>query len=267
MDDILQYQIRAEGDYLSRRSIALVLKTADGKPGIGSSTCVRIGSHHLLATAAHNIKDLDDAGIDLRAASELSRSRLPFVARSCGPGRPAPPTDVAWIEIDQQTAMQNRLKFIELQDLKVVPGQTREHPFIIQGYPWASVQGDRAHGSQLDLESTMALTMAAQPERLPRVLKEFEFAVEYPPRDEEDVPMDAPEPHGVSGGGVWRQSRHDEQIIWSPERVWLVGINTLWFRQSRILYCTRIEAWLHLVAADFPDTEVAVNRFLEQRPW
>ena len=135
MDEILQYQIRAEGDYLSRHSIALVLKDAAGRPGTGSSTCVKIGSRYLLATAAHNIKDIDDAGIDLRAASELSRSRLPFVARSCSPSQPAPPTDVAWIELDERTALQNRLQFIELRDLQVAPGQTREHPFIIQGYP------------------------------------------------------------------------------------------------------------------------------------
>jgi hypothetical protein len=267
MDKILQYQIRAEGDYLSRHSIALVLRDPAGRPGIGSSTCVKIVSHYLLATAAHNIKDVDDASIDLRAASELSRSRLSFVARSCSPSRLAPPTDIAWIELDERTALQNRLQFIELRDLQVAPGQTREHPFIIQGYPWASVQGDLEHGSQLDLESTMALTMAAQAEQLPRPLKEHEFAVEYPPRDEQDTPMEAPEPHGVSGGGVWRQSRHDEQLVWSPERTWLVGINTGWFRQSRVLYCTRIEAWLELVATDFPDTVEVVSGFLERKPW
>jgi|SRR5215213_5855726 len=267
MDEILQYQIRAEGDYLSRHSIALVLRDPAGRLDIGSSTCVKIGSHYLLATAAHNIKDIDDNGIDLRAASELSRSRLPFIARSCSPSQPAPPTDVAWIELDERTALQNRLQFIALRDLQVAPGQTREHPFIIQGYPSVSVQGDREHGRQLDLESTMALTMAAQTEQLPRPLKEYELAVEYPPRDEQDTPIEAPEPHGVSGGGVWRQSRHDEQLVWSPEQAWLVGINTIWFRQSRILYCTRIEAWLQLVATDFPDTVEVVNGFLEQRPW
>lgn len=267
MDDTLELEVKAIGDFVTRRSIALVLKPVRGTPGVGSSTCVQVGSHYLLATAGHVIEDLEDDQIDLRAASELSKQRIPFAARSCDPRRPRPDTDVAWIELDARTVADHRLQFIQLSDIHVVPGQTREHPFLVQGYPWASVLGDRDTARRLDLESTLALTMAADANRLPQPLKDFEFAVEYPPRGPDDKPLDAPEPHGMSGGGTWRQPRHDQTVVWTPDTLWLVGINTSWFRSSKILYCTKIDSWLRLVANDFPDTGPLVTELLAKRPW
>jgi hypothetical protein len=128
------------------------------------------------------------------------------------------------------------------------------------------VLGDRETGRQLDLESTLALTMAVEIDQLPRPLKDFEFAVEYPPRGADDKPLDAPEPHGMSGGGTWRQPRHDQTVLWTPDTLWLVGINTAWFRKSKVLYCTKVDQWLQLVAADFPDTEPVVSELLTKKP-
>lgn len=267
MDEVLKLQVRAIGDFVTRRSIALILKPPRATPGVGSSTCIQVGSHYLLATAGHVIEDLEDDHIDLRAASELSTRRISFVGRSCYPGRPRPATDVAWIELDAKTAVDHHLQFIQLGDIHFVPGQTREHPFLIQGYPWAAVLGDRDTGKQLDLESTLALTMAADEARLTRPLKNHEFAVEYPPRGAEEKPLEAPEPHGMSGGGTWRQPRHDQTVVWTPDSLWLVGINTLWFSGSKVLYCTKIDSWLELVVNDFADTASVVTGVLAKTPW
>jgi hypothetical protein len=136
MDEILELQVRATGDFVTRRSIALVLKSSKGKPGIGSSTCVQVGSHYLLATAGHVIEDLEDDEIDLRAASELSKQRIPFVARSCDPRHPRPATDVAWIELDPQVVADHRLQFIGLRRsmwFPVKPGNIRSLSRDIRG--------------------------------------------------------------------------------------------------------------------------------------
>src|SRR5688500_2306540 len=114
MDDLLRLQVRAIGDFITRRSIAVILRPKGGRPGIGSATCIKVGSHYLLATAAHVIANLDDAAIDLRTASELSGARIPFAGRSINPGDPLPATDVAWLEIPGEAVRTHHLEFIEL---------------------------------------------------------------------------------------------------------------------------------------------------------
>lgn len=259
--------IKATVNYVSQVSMALIIRGVEGGVDIGSATCVQVGDHFLLATAAHNIEDIeDDENIQLHPAGLSRRHDIGFASRSCGLRRKAPSSDVAWIELTEETVRANHVHFVTLDDLQIVPGQTREEPFLIQGYPGESVRADQA--GNLDLESTAAFTMAVDAEQLPAPLEQVDFAVEYPPRDQDELPIvEAPKPHGVSGGGVWRVPRHDATVVWFPDRLWLVGINREWNKRRKVLYCTKVEEWLRLVAADFPDTQALVNDFLERRPW
>jgi hypothetical protein len=258
MDEYLEQALRLTTNYISARSVALILRDRIGNTGTGSSTCIRVGSHHLLATAGHVIEDLNDARIELIPDGLIGASPLPFVSRSCYPARPAPRTDVAWIELDP--ALTRQLRFLELADL--LPGQQldRERPFVVHGYPYdtAVVTADT-----VDVESTAALTMMAESGELSRTLRNHEMALEWPPRDENGRPMQGvPRPKGVSGGGTWHHPRHDEHAVFSPERLRLVGINLSWDKPSSILFTARIEYWLDLVAADFPDIRDAISSFI-----
>jgi hypothetical protein len=132
---------------------------------------------------------------------------------------------------------------------------------VINGYPYDTAI---ITPSSTDLQSVAALTMMAKTEDLPRQLRPAELAFEYPPRDAQDLPMaSVPHPRGVSGGGAWRDLRHDEYAVESPERLELVAINTLWDKRTSVLFSTRIEHWLNLVAEDFPDTRSTIAAFLQ----
>lgn len=252
-DDYLDHALGLHIDYLTVRSAALVLRGDQGTSATGSSTCIRVGDHLLLATAGHVIKDVTGAQITLAPPGRWSGgSPLRFSSRSCHPERPPPSTDVAWIELEAATASTTGLKFIELSDLLPYQAFDRTRPFIVHGYPFESA---RITTAGADVESTAAGTMMVKSEELPRQLRPDELALEWPPRRKDGQPMGrVPHPGGVSGGGTWRQPRHDEHLIMSPTRLRFVGINLRWLGSQGILFATRVENWLALVARDFPDT-------------
>ena len=258
MDEYLVQALKLTTNYIATHSVGIVIRDRAGNTATGSSVCIRVGPHLLLATAAHVIEDVLDSRIQLVPAGELSQVPAPFEARSCGPSRSAPATDVAWFELDPAAARD--LRFLELSELRPSQLLDRERSFAINGYPYESAI---ITPSTADLEATVGMTKMADPQEHPRPLRSHEIALEYPPRDAHGRPMTGvPHPKGVSGGGTWWQPRHDEYAVLSPERLRLVGVNTLWDKASSILFATRIEYWLRLVAQDFPDArhEIAAVR-------
>jgi hypothetical protein len=260
MDEYLNHALRLTTNYVSTRSIALVIRDRAGNAATGTSTCIEVGSHLLLATAGHVVADMNDDRLQLIPAGELSVLPVSFTGRSCSPEQPAPATDVAWMEVDRRVARDHRLRFLTLSDLKPSQAFDRNHPFLVHGYPHESAI---LSSTQADVESTIGYTMIASAEALPRMAASYEIALEYPPRDEQDLPIAAaPAASGFSGGGVWWSPRHDEAIIQSPDQLRLVAINTRWDRRTAILFATKIECWLHLVRQDFPDTRDEIDRLL-----
>jgi hypothetical protein len=253
--------LRLTTDYVSTRSISLVICDRAGNATTGAAICIEVGSHWLLATAGHSIAGMNDDRLQLIPAGELSALPVPFASRSCSPDHPAPATDVAWIELERRVAGDHGLHFLKLSDLK--PKQTfdSDHPFLVHGY---SHQTAFLSTPEADLESIIGLTMIAVPEGLPRAVESHEIALEYPPRDEQGRPIAmASAAFRFSGGGVWRSHRHDESRIENPERLQLVAINARWDRNSAILFATKIEYWLDLVRQDFPDARDEINKLLQ----
>ena len=63
--------------------------------------------------------------------------------------------------------------------------------------------------------------------------------------------VDLPDPHGMSGGGLWR-ARFAGSSIWTTERMKLVGILTEFHEDSREVKANRCENLYHLLAHHFP---------------
>lgn len=252
MDEFLRQATRLATDYISTRSVAIVIRDSVGNTATGTATCIQVGAHFLLATAGHVIEDVNDDRIELIPAGDLSSTPLPFVKRSCSPRRSASVSDIAWIELEISVAQDNRLRFLTPPDLQ--PGQLaadRDHGFLVHGYPHQSAI---ITPTSSDVESTVAFTMMANEADLHRPLQAYEVALEYPPRDEQDDPIVvAPAAHGLSGGGVWWHPRHEETVLLSPTHMKLVAVNTKWHQATSVLFATRIDEWLDLVARDFPD--------------
>jgi hypothetical protein len=256
MNEFEREAARLTTNYVSTRSVAIVIRDRAGNTSTGTSTCIQVGRALLLATAGHVIEDIDDERIELIPAAELSTARLTFTARSCNPKRPPPTTDVAWIQLEPAVAKDNRLRFLTLGDLKPNQPFDRNHPFLAHGYPYESAIFTP---SALDVESTVAYTLMPEQAELAWNIQAHQVIFEYPPRDANHRPMPAPHPHGMSGGGIWLHPRHDEALVYSPELLRLVAITTKWNQSAGILIATRIEAWLDLVAQDFPEARDEIH--------
>src|SRR5690242_9595696 len=84
-DEYLNHALRLTTNYVSTRSIALVIRDRAGNASTGTSICIEVGSHLLLATAGHVIADMNDDRLQLIPAGELSMLPVPFAGRSCSP--------------------------------------------------------------------------------------------------------------------------------------------------------------------------------------
>ncbi|MFP3939413.1 MAG: hypothetical protein ACOC7L_04305 [Acidobacteriota bacterium] len=256
--------------FVSARSLAVVIRDRAGNVATGTAVCVEVGRHLLLATAGHVIEDVGRDRLRLVPPGERSAPPVPFLRRSCGPERPAPASDVAWLEVDRRMARERRLRFLGLHHLRPRHPARSDHVLLAHGYPrdWARVTQSLAA-----VQSTVGFTRPAAPRSLVRSLGPSEIALEYPPRDATGQPIAAPDPYGFSGGGVWwhpAPGTSPGRGLVGADGLRLVGLNTRWGRRSGVLFGTRIEEWLALVARDLPATRAPIDRLLgtvSDAPW
>ena len=231
-------------NYVSDRSAALLLSTSPGTLSIGSATCLCIGGRYLLATAAHNIDDIrDDSGIRVLPRGRNDHPGIPILSRS-HPGDEAFGHDVAWLELEADGVLSSDLKCFGLEDLKCYQSHAPTMPFLLQGYPAAEVE---VNGNTISPLSLGLMTISLEPGG------GEVFAVEYPPQSKEDIGLELTHPEGISGGGIWLESRFQDELIWAPVQSTLVAIATTWEESAARLSGVGIEHWLGLVAQDFPD--------------
>jgi hypothetical protein len=68
------------------------------------------------------------------------------------------------------------------------------------------------------------------------------------------VPPGTPNPHGMSGGGLWqRPEPTPDDVIWTPSDLCLIGIQSDWLAKAGYLRSIQVIHWLKLVADHFSD--------------
>lgn len=236
-------------NFTSDRSVAVLMRSDVGGTFVGSSTCVRIGNHFLLATAGHNLQG-DTSADSLRLLPRGVRAHpgIPCIAKSQHRDLNKE-ADVAWIELEESVVADTGLRFLMIEDLLPAAPLVEPQAVFIQGFPAAELE---VH-TEADVDP---LSLGLLTTRLPSGTAEI--VAEYPPNSPEDAGLELVAPHGVSGGGVWFVPRFEDHLIWSPEKVQLTGITRSWDRAKKILFAERIQEWLRLVATDFPDIEAAI---------
>lgn len=249
-------------DYLSERSVALLLRPRPDQLDIGSAVAIEIGGHRLLATAAHNIRGLDPTQIEALPAGRRLVTHVPIRRGKAHPLAETDKVDVAWLEIDPN-ARKLDLSFVRLdQILRFSPTEDRQACFV-QGFPAATV--DKPHKTSeiplVESDGLLTLTIAAHRRQSPHQ-PEVDLAVEYPPHDGSLDGAGLPAPPGASGGGFWLFPRFEKDRIWSPETFKLIGIARGWWKADREFLATRIDRWITLVAEDFPDTRPLIKDVL-----
>lgn len=246
-------------NYVSGRSVALLLRSSLGSLEVGSGVCVRIGNRYLVATVRHNLQD--DKGKDLQISDLEVRPRgekygEPLKVQRMGL---SPNLDLAWLELDPEASKRPHLAFVTTDHIAFLQEEDDHQPCFLVGYP--AQMADKPSDAQQRplLASAGVLTLSIAPKRRQSPGDYGTFAIEYPTHDR-SLDDSLPLPHGVSGGGVWLFPGFADHLVWSPERARLVGIAKSWWKDCREEVALRVECWLKLVANQIPEVGEEVER-------
>jgi len=261
--EIGMFHANAINEHLTRRSVALLLSTAGIH--VGSGTCIKIGSRHLIATVAHNLEGLTDfgqVGVAAFGAPGFS-NQTPKVVGWGQRGGSADQLDIAWLEIHpgavEPWARQWNRIFVTLDRVNVAPIPAQRHVSLL-GQPAASVKQDKFQDQPRLALSPLpysGLTIS-KPEGDPTTTDIF---VEYPKAAYTEHGLkELPVAEGLSGSGLWLLN--DEQPgLWTPEHAQLVGIQNAWSK-FKYLRGNRIRDWLKMVREDIPELASEIDPFL-----
>lgn len=240
-------------DYISDRSVALVLTGRPDTVFIASSVCVGISNRYFLATAGHNLEDISSLDqVRLLPRGQRGRGDAAVLAF-----RKSVNHDVAFLEISEQYVSRAGIRYLNLTDLKHGQRHDPTTAFIIQGFPCREV----AVHSPDDIEpiSIALLTCSVSADD-----KRGRLVLEYPPQSAQDKGLELVAPHGISGGGIWSYPSFIDNLVWAPDASKLVAIATHWIDGKGHELAEPIEHWLELIATEVSDLRSLIFHKVEE---
>lgn len=263
--EISHGQSLAAAQNLHRFSLAYVYrKDADNKGASG--TLVTIGRRLLMATTAHSIPSRVDWITPVPKLRPDDVKSVPSIIRL----EKNDDVDVGLVELDPAAAFSLGMESITLD--RVSDLQTGRHnvrawligyPAVrqVKNFPEAGVLGFQ--GLSISCEPIDPIAWGSIPVRSgeQHALREdrdvmIHYSLTEPlfvHADNVDKHEFAPDPRGVSGGGLWQCRTSAEGRIWSAEELCLIAIQSNWPKFGNHLQATQIVHWLRLVAATYPD--------------
>lgn len=236
-------------EYISNRSVALLLRSKPEVLDIGSAIAIQIADTLLLATAGHNLKGLSLGQIEAIPAGRRNVPRLPLRGMGIHHLSETEKIDVAWIELDLNIHDKSHVAFVSLDQIGAVSKIQGPCACFVQGYPAEVVREE----PNFLVESDGFLTLLIPSDSRQTSCRSLvDIAVEYPPHDGSLDDPGVPNPPGVSGGGFWLCPRFEDRCVWTPDAARLLGVARGYLRREKELVATRIEYWLELVLDDFP---------------
>jgi hypothetical protein len=253
---------------IQRHTIAFFGEQNRKQVQCGSGVLVQIGGRHFVLSAAH-VLDLhtqhklpfflmpDEIGkklVSLHGAT-LYSSELPASG-----DRKDDPMDAGFLELTPQivSELESSKAFLTLQGIEPNDPFHRRSWYMTAGYPYEVNMSDH----ELRLHTSTLFAYASWPyygERgVPQNFNpEFDLCVHFVRDDstegDEEVLADVPDPHGVSGCGMWRLASADKPIeAWKPDDVRLVGIQHSWSIDLDILRGVRVNHPLRMLAVSVP---------------
>lgn len=274
--DILKHEAQAIVSFLMQHSVGILMpeKKQDNFIPQGSGTCIVIGEHFLVATAAHVLKDFEDDDLWIVHAMEPTDIRPPILGTDFQGGSEYDPIDVAWIEMDRQTAIKTGKTFLKLDQLRAGVSHVGDDLVVLNGYPGVFTE---EHGIKLVSAQSMSfiggtiLPSAWPPstfDDLGCTPEDYFLLTSYPDEGNHLIsgePYQVPDPHGMSGGGLWQVFANPVKAdgLWSTKLARLIGINLEWNPHDQWVSANQIQYWLRLVAEDFPDVAAEIKQHLD----
>lgn len=268
----------ASGVNLVRATIPILAAKDDRIVPVGTGVLLKIGTKHFVLTAAH-VLDLNiehhflfalapvkkgDLPIPLAGEVVLWRSDFPEgVDPKASDARDDDKFDVGFIELSQEIVDQlgSPRRFASLGEIDV-SATLHQGCYAFAGYPYKI--------STVDLE-TRSLSVN---------LMHYLTELRDPPVDETNLRLvlkfrkqntdqhgnevEAPDPSGISGCGIWRLSIIQPFDRWTTDQVKLVAIQHSWSKSDSVVYASPIRFLMQAIYRRYPDIRKIMDLHLGQ---
>jgi hypothetical protein len=269
MDDgaILQHAWIAGQLYLRNRSAAFCFEYAPDDIEGGSAVCVEIANRLFIATAAHNFGRLAQRpNWSAFAANRSSNNGLRILQANYRVGRRDDEPDVAWLEIDRESARDSDLVGINIEDLLLYPELYHGKLYLATGFPAGlkhvsapNQDGHRDITIPFGIYFTTVVNAAEAAAAGGLIVLDYQRAGIDVSGQLVEV-----EPHGMSGGGVWYAPEDVAPApVWDPRRLKLVGLSREYFRHQHRLTSEPMHIWLTLLRSDLPEMRDVIGPLLD----
>ena len=247
--------------YIFDRSVVIAAHNEKQPFDHGTGMLLQLDEGVVVITAAHVIDKYKVEQLQIVSAEEPSNVRNAPTGKEFARDKKSGGKDVAFLLLsdDGIRKLKNK-KFLRLDDLEVFPQGLSEDLAMIFGMPETM---HREQGIVHIYESFSYFSNIPADFDWKEAQKHpVQVVMEYPETVEDSFTRmfaDLPEPFGMSGGGIWR-ARFKDAVVWTPERLRLIGINTEFYRSKRTVKANRVEALLRLLAEDFGSAAEYLNR-------
>lgn len=241
-------------------------------PGISSGTAVKIGNHLFIATAKHVIEDDDDFShyhLCAKNRRELLYSSLskPIRKLNC-PLVNNRDIDVGLLEydLDKFSNEYDDIRPIDISRIRLPHTDRTMRRHALLGYPSECLEtGQNGQKVWTGCKSMIYGTVPKDDSESGQYLGGNSSEANYDPsihiilgliQTAEIAPSKCIEsPVGMSGGGLWDYQVDDREKLWTPEESYLVGIQSAWDEENRLLKVIQIQHWLKLVYDNYEDLQ------------
>ena len=268
MAAILEHAGIACRDYFRNRTAVIYLAVAPDETYAGSATCIAIGQRLFLATAAHNFRGIEKLGARLTvfSANRSSDTPIAILRGNYRQDIPLGAPDVAWLEVDPNSAAACNLTGVTVNALDAYPALNERDLYAMTGFPSGLVQQVRDRPNHINYVVPMLVyfTHAVNIDQLPG--DHIVFSFERNGIGPVGRPGELPIPRGMSGGGIWhvplREDPADE--VWNPGRMRLGGITLEYFEGRREATGLPLREWLRVLSEDLPELLPTVKTVLQR---
>lgn len=265
MDAILDNARVALENYLRNRIAGIYLVMSPSETYVGSAVCVEIDGRLFIATAAHNFHGIDNAdSLSIFSANRSSATPLTVVQANYRQDLLAGEPDIAWLEIDPVSASDSALTGVALGSVIPYPALDTAGPYMVGGFPAGFRRQEQRTPNHTNFVIPLALYITHP---LPQEdLTSGDIVLSYErsaigPTGLGEMAL----PHGMSGGGIWYIPPPDDPtVIWTPERLRLIGLTTVYFRERNEVRGVRIGEWLQLLYTDLPELRLTLEPLLKR---
>lgn len=242
--------------YLDRHVIGVILESEGVAQCIGSGTGIKIDGRYFIVSAGHMLMDAKKNKWDmvLTGRGQPSPEVSSFLGYGC---RLDEFVDIAWIELDPESANSLSQEFVALNYLSISICYLENDLAMVNGYQRDLIRIQPFHERRkLTLKPLCFQTLTLHPNVWSSEFNDaIDILLKYPEEgcvDSSGKPINLPEPYGISGGGIWALDVNCEGI-WAPSKAKLIGIEHSWDPSEHYLRATQIQHWLQMLKEDVPE--------------